>query len=344
MQGVVIHAPKDLRIEPVEVRTPGPGEVRVSIMAGGICGSDLHYYNHGGTATIRIREPMTLGHEVAGIMAEVGEGVTGLSVGTRVAVNPSRPCRRCEYCAAGMQNHCIDMHFIGSAMRMPHDQGGFRQSLTMRCEQMFPIVDAVTFGEAAMAEPLAVCLHAARIAGPLLGKKVLITGSGPIGVLTAICARLGGAREIVITDLHDFPLQIAGQCGATRTINLKTEPDAMPDYAAGKGYFDVHFEASGNPLALQQALPAIRPRGVVVQLGLGGEFAIPINALITREIQLLGSFRFDADFALAVDLLNSGRMNVKPLITAITPFEDARRAFENANDRSSAMKVQLSFS
>lgn len=344
MQGVIIHAPKDLRIEPVEVRKPGAGEVRVAIMAGGICGSDLHYYNHGGTATIRLHEPMALGHEVAGIVAEVGEGVTNLSVGTRVAVNPSQPCGHCEYCATGMQNHCIDMHFIGSAMRVPHDQGGFRQSLTMRCEQMFPIADSVTFAEAAMAEPLAVCLHAAGIAGPLLGKTVLITGSGPIGVLSAICARLGGAREIVITDLHDFPLRIAGQCGATRTINLKTEPNAMHAYAEGKGHFDVHFEASGNQLALQQALPTIRPRGILVQLGLGGEFLIPINALITREIQMLGSFRFDADFALAVDLLNSGRIDVRPLITATLPFENADRAFENANDRSSAMKMQLSFS
>ncbi|MBP7002694.1 L-idonate 5-dehydrogenase [Amaricoccus sp.] len=343
MRGVILHAPKDLRIEPVAEEAPGPGQVRVAIRAGGICGSDLHYYNHGGTASIRIREPMALGHEIAGTIAEVGAGVEGLAPGMRVAVNPSRACGRCIYCQAGRQNQCLDMHFIGSAMRMPHDQGGFRQSLTVEAAQAVPIADALSFGEAAMAEPLAVCLHAARIAGPLIGRRVLITGAGPIGNLVVVAARLGGAREIVVTDLDPFALSIAERVGATTTLDLAADPEALAPYAAGKGVFDVHFEASGSQAALRGALPVVRPGGVVVQLGLGGDFALPINAIITKELQIRGSFRFHEEFELAVALMGQGLVDVRPVLTHTIPFEQAVEAFETANDRSVAMKVQLSF-
>lgn len=343
MRAVVLHAPKDLRIEERDPQKPGPGEVRVAIKAGGICGSDLHYYNHGGTATIRLREPMIPGHEIAGVIAEIGEGVTGLAVGTGVAVNPGLACGHCRHCLAGMQNHCTDMHFMGSAMRFPHDQGGFRQSVTVRATQAIPLAHGTSLEEAAMAEPLAVCLHAVRIAGPLLGKRVLVTGAGPIGALMTILARLGGARDIVVTDLGAFPLGIASNCGATRTINVREEPEALAGYAADKGYFDICFEASGSEIALQQALPTMVPQGTVVQLGLGGQFALPINAIITREIRLLGSFRFHSEFTEAVDLLGSGRIDVRPLITATLPFEDAPAAFTLACQRDNALKVQLTF-
>jgi L-idonate 5-dehydrogenase len=343
MRGVIIHAPKDLRIEPVPRVPPGPGEVRVAIQAGGICGSDLHYYNHGGTAAIRIREPMALGHEIAGAIAEVGPGVEHLTVGTRVAVNPSRPCSRCAYCQAGMQNECLDMHFVGSAMRMPHDQGGFRQSLTVEAAQAVPIAETLSLAEAAMAEPLAVCLHAARVAGPLIGKRVLITGAGPIGTLLVVCARLGGAREIVATDINPFPLSIARRCGATSALNLSDDPEALAPYAAGKGVFDVHFEASGNEAALRGALAVVRAGGIIVQLGLGGDFALPINAIITKELQIRGSFRFHEEFELALDLMGRGLVDVKPLLTHTISFEEAVQAFETAGNRNIAMKVQLAF-
>lgn len=343
MRGVIIHAPKDLRVEPIAVVAPDHDEVRVAIKAGGICGSDLHYYNHGGTAAIRIREPMALGHEIAGTIVEVGAGVEGLTPGVRVAVNPSRPCGRCLYCRRGMHNECLDMHFIGSAMRMPHDQGGFRQSLTVGVAQAVPIADTLSFGEAAMAEPLAVCLHAAHVAGPLLGQRVLITGAGPIGNLLAIVAKLGGAREIVVTDLNPFALKIARRCGATATLNLTDNPEALAPWAVDKGVFDVHFEASGSQHALRGALAVVRPGGAIVQIGLGGDFALPINAIITKELRLLGSFRFDEEFALAVALMGSGAVDVNPVLTHTIPFDRAAEAFETANDRDHAMKVQISF-
>jgi L-idonate 5-dehydrogenase len=342
--GVVIHAPKDLRIEAVPPIAPGPGEVRVAIEAGGICGSDMHYFNHGGFGTVRIREPMVLGHEIAGTVVEVGPDVAAISPGMRVAVNPSRPCGHCRYCREGMRNECLDMHFIGSAMRFPHAQGGFRQSLTVRAEQAVPIAETVSMAEAAMAEPLSVCLHAATQAGPLQGKRVLVTGCGPIGVLCVAVARHAGAAEIVATDIADYPLSIATQVGATRGLNTGEDPEALASYKADKGTFDVLFECSGNERALAGALDAVRPGGIVVQVGLGGDMKLPINLIVAKELQLRGTFRFDREFALAVELMGRGQIDVRPLLSATVPFRNARDAFDLAQDRSRAVKVQLTFS
>ncbi len=343
MRGVIIHAPKDLRVEEVEVPTLGARDVRVRIEAGGICGSDLHYYHHGGFGTVRLQQPMALGHEIAGTVDAVGSEVTRVRPGTRVAVNPSQPCEACRYCRMGLRNHCLDMRFMGSAMRFPHVQGGFRQKITINEEQAVPIAPGMTMAEAAMAEPLAVCLHAARQAGSLSGARVLVTGCGPIGTLAVVAARHGGAAEIVATDVTSYPLSLARRVGASRTINVAEDADALAPYRAAKGTFDVLFEASGNEAALRGALDAVRCGGIVVQLGLGGDMKLPINVIVTKELQLRGTFRFDEEFRLAVDLMGEGAVDVKPLLTETLPFERATEAFELASDRSRAMKVQLAF-
>ncbi len=343
MLGVVIHAPHDLRVEPMPAPLPAAGEVLVRIHAGGICGSDLHYYHHGGFGNVRLLQPMVLGHEIAGIVEEVGSGVTHLHRNQRVAVNPSLPCGTCKFCQGGQQRHCLDMHFLGSAMRFPHVQGGFRQQMAVPAHLALPIPDSVTMAEAAMAEPLSVALHAARQAGPLLGKRVLVTGCGPIGSLTVLAARYAGAAEIVATDLSPFTLGFAERCGATATLNVGQNPDALSAYTADKGYFDIMFEASGNGAALRGALDAMRPGATIVQVGLGGEVTLPLNALVAKELQLRGTFRFDQEFPLALELMATRRLDVRPLITETMPIADADTAFRLASDRNRAMKVQLAF-
>jgi len=163
MKAVVIHAAKDLRIEEREARKPGQGQVEIAIKAGGICGSDLHYYHEGGFGVIRVKQPMILGHEVAGMVTSVGAGVTDLVPGDRVAISPSLPCNQCEYCLKGLQNHCLDMRFYGSAMRMPHVDGAFAEAVVAEATQCHKIADGVSFGEAAFAEPFAVTLHAVQL-------------------------------------------------------------------------------------------------------------------------------------------------------------------------------------
>ncbi|MCA1375634.1 MULTISPECIES: L-idonate 5-dehydrogenase [unclassified Bradyrhizobium] len=343
MRAVVIHAPKDLRIDNYADPAPGPGEVRVKIANGGICGSDLHYYHHGGFGVVRIQQPMALGHEIAGVVADVGDGVANVRPGTRVAVNPSKPCGACLHCQEGMRNQCLDMRFLGSAMRFPHVQGGFREFITVDATQAVPISDKLSLAEAAVAEPLAVCLHAGKQAGPLLGKRVLITGCGPIGALMILVSRFGGASEIFVTDVADAPLAVAKKLGATHAINVATNATALDPWRAGKGVFDTLFEASGNQAALRTALDVLRPGATLVQLGLGGEMTLPINTIVAKELQLRGTFRFDPEFELAVRLMGDGLIDVKPLITATMPFENAAAAFELASDRAQSMKVQLTF-
>lgn len=341
MKAVIIHAAKDLRIEEREAGTPGPGQVGIAIGTGGICGSDLHYYNHGGFGTVRVKHPMVLGHEVAGTVTAVGPGVETVAVGDRVAVSPSLPCNKCEYCLKGQQNHCLDMRFYGSAMRNPHVDGAFRQELVAEASQCQKLADGVSLAEGAFAEPFAVTLHAVNRAGSLLGKRVLVTGSGPIGALCVVAARAHGAREIIVTDVLDGPLAYALRVGADRTINVASSPEQLAALAAGKGTMDVMFEASGNAAALSAGLAALRPRSTLVQLGLGGDIALPQNIVVGKEIEIRGSFRFHEEFALAVDLINARRVDVRPLISDTFPLEDAVRAFELASDRARSMKVQL---
>jgi len=343
MKAVVIHSAKDLRVEEREIETASPGQVDIAIEAGGICGSDLHYYNHGGFGTVRVREPMILGHEVAGRVVALGSGVSHLAVGDRVAVSPSRPCNSCVYCLKGQQNHCLNMRFYGSAMPMPHIQGAFRQRLVAEAWQCHKVNEGISINEAAFAEPFAVTLHAVSRAGSLQGKRVLVTGCGPIGVLSIIAARLHGASEVVATDVMDAVLAKAKLIGADRTINVASEPDALNAYTPNKGYFDVHFEASGNERAVRSGLEVLKPRGTLVQLGLGGDISLPQNTIVAKEIEMKGTFRFHEEFGQAVDLINQKRVDFSPLLSEIYPVGDAVKAFEVAGDRSRSMKVQLSF-
>jgi L-idonate 5-dehydrogenase len=209
--------------------------------------------------------------------------------------------------------------------------------------QCHRLADDVSLAEGALCEPFAVTLHAVRRAGSLLDKRVLITGSGPIGVLCALAARAHGAREVIVVDVVDAPLAYALKLGADRVINSAADPEALRALAAGKGTMDVMFEASGNGAALASGLAALRPASVLVQLGLGGEITFPQNMVVNKEVDIRGSFRFHGEFALAADLINRRRVDVRPLISETMPLGDAVAAFELASDRKRSMKVQIAF-
>lgn len=343
MKAVVIHQALDLRIEDRADETVGAGQIAVAIKRGGICGSDLHYYKHGGFGVIRLKEPMVLGHEVAGEVTALGEGVTNVKVGDVVALNPSRPCNTCEYCLRGQQAHCLNILFYGSAMRFPHVQGAFQQSIVALASQAHKVADGVSIEEAAFAEPFAVTLHAIVRAGSLANKRVLVTGCGPIGALAIVAARAHGAQDIVATDVSDFTLALASKVGADATVNVAKDSDAMNKFKANKGSFDVMIEASGNEAALHMGFEVLRPRSVLIQLGLGGNISVPQNMIVSKEIEIRGSFRFNEEFGLAVDMINKARVDLKPLLTEVIPLSEAKRAFDLAGDRSRAMKVQIGF-
>ena len=343
MKSIVVHAQRDIRIEERRKPEPGAGEVLVRIERGGICGSDLHYYQHGGFGPIRIREPMILGHEVSGSIDTIGPGVSGLKAGDRVAVSPSRPCYRCDYCLEGRHNHCIHMRFYGSAMPFPHIQGAFSEYIVADQRQC-ALATGLSAEEAAVAEPLAVVLHAVNRAGGLVGKRVLVTGCGPIGQLCVLVARAAAAAEIVATDVAPFTLELAKNIGADHIYNVANAPSALRQYDDDKGHFDVHLECSGVAAALTDAVPALRPGAIIMQLGLGGDMRLPMQAITAKEIEIRGSFRFHAEFFTAVDLMRSKRLDVTPLITHKIPLDHAVEAFDLAGDRNQAIKVQIAFS
>jgi L-idonate 5-dehydrogenase len=280
---------------------------------------------------------MILGHEVAGTVVEVGPGARNVSVGMRVAVNPALPCRACAECCSGRGNLCSNVYFFGSASRFPHVQGAFAEVFLAQDSQCVPISDRLPFAVAACAEPLAVCLHAVRRAGDLLGKRVLVTGAGPIGLLTLMAAKTSGASEVVITDRVDAPLEIAMRLGASRTINISGGEEI-------EGEFDVAIEAAGALPALTTCLQKVRRGGRVVQLGSlppEANSLLQLPALVTREVELVGSFRFYEEYALAVRLLESGVIDPTPLLSGAMPLSEAVRAFELASDRRRAVKVSL---
>ena len=343
MKAIVCHAPEDLRLDNFDTDALGAHQLQVDVAYGGICGSDLHYYQHGGFGTVRIKEPMVLGHEVSGIVRVVGSAVQSFKAGQRIAISPSRPCGQCQYCQKGQHNHCLDMRFFGSAMRFPHVQGAFRQILVIDASQAHPLNDSLSLSLAALAEPLSVGLHAIQRAGSVFGKQVLVTGCGPIGTLLIGALRRAGAARIVAVDIADKPLECARAMGADETINIAKHSEALAPFAVNKGVFDVMFEASGNDRALRSGLDVVAPRGVIVSIGLGGDSTLPLNQLVGKELELRGTFRFHEEFAVAVRFLNEGLIDGRPVISHVMDFDDAIHAFELASDKSQAMKVQINF-
>ncbi|TLU74128.1 L-idonate 5-dehydrogenase [Lichenicoccus roseus] len=343
-----LHAAHDLRLEEVAERPLAPGEARVRVAMGGICGSDLSYYNKGGVGDFSVREPLTLGHEVSGVVAELAGdplqlAVPGLAVGARVAINPSRPCLHCQACRAGRSNLCRNMRFLGSAALMPHVQGAFSETVVVRADQCVPVPDSMSLTLAACAEPLAVALHAVHRAGELTGRHVLVAGAGPIGLLCVVSALFAGAASVTVTDLFERPLEIAREMGAARTIDVRADPAALEQAATDLGGFDVALEATGASASLIGMPSLMRPGGRIVQLGMlpKGGVPLPANLLMAREIDLVGSFRFHEEFGMAVAALAGGRIEIGPILSGTVPLARADEAFQLAGDRQRAIKVHL---
>jgi L-idonate 5-dehydrogenase len=333
-----IHGALDLRVGPDPVPQPGPGQVRLSLGAGGICGSDLHYFKEGKVGAFVVREPLIPGHEASGIVDAIGEGVSRVKVGQKVAINPSHACGKCDYCRAGRGNLCRSMFFLGSASVFPHAQGMFREKFIMGENQLTPIHEEhISLGEIACAEPLSIGLHAVHRAGPILGETVLVTGGGTIGCMTVIGARLAGAAKIIVCDVNDRALQMAKQVGADETIRTdQVSPESLADLA------EVSFECAGAVPALLTCLKTTRRGGRIIQVGtLPAEVTIPANNIMARELDYRGVFRAHQAFDWAVQAIRSRRVDVRPLITAQLPLSKSREAFELALDKNRSTKVQL---
>lgn len=333
-----IHAKDDMRVEPADMPAVGPGEVLLKLGAGGICGSDLHYYFEGRNGSFVVREPLIPGHEASAVVAGVGPGVTRVKLGDKAAVSPSHACGRCAYCREGREQLCINMKFLGSASLFPHIQGMFSEFFVLGERQCYPVDSDVSLGELAFAEPLAVALHAIARGGDLLGRSVLITGAGTIGCLTVLAARLAGAAKITVSDILDRPLAQAKRIGADATLHAARDADAL---AAPQ--FDVAYEVSGSFAALKTCVAAAKRGATIVQVGTLPHEPLPfvINELMAKELDLRGAFRWGIEFDWAVDYLSSRKVDVRPLLSGQYPLANAVEAFQAAADKNRSTKVQL---
>ncbi|MER6124964.1 L-idonate 5-dehydrogenase [Streptomyces sp. NPDC001795] len=339
MLGCVIHGRGDLRVDELPVPEPGPGQALVAVRYGGVCGSDLHYWRHGGVGDFRLEEPMVLGHEVVGAVVAYGDGASGPAVGTAVAVHPATPCRVCPECVDGRPNVCRDTRYLGSAARVPHVQGGFAARVAVPAEQVRPLPAGLGLRRAALAEPLSVAVHAVRRAGDVAGRHVLVTGAGPIGCLVVAAAKAAGAARVTVTDLLPQALRFAAAAGADTLVRADDPHDAGWPVEA-----DVAIEASGVAAGLDTCLRLVRRGGVVVQLGMlpPGQSPFAGNLVVSREIELRGAFRFDSEFDAALDLL-AAEPAFDALVSAVVPVRESESAFALAADRSRSCKVLLDF-
>ncbi|MGP4132297.1 L-idonate 5-dehydrogenase [Pantoea tagorei] len=341
VKAVMVKGVHDVSVEPQSI-TWDEEQVLVRVERGGICGSDIHYFQHGKAGMSVLKSPMVLGHEFVGVI-EQAPPASGLRAGQNVAVNPSQPCQQCEICRSGKQNLCRSMRFMGSAQFFPHVNGGFAQYVVVNPQQCVPYAEHADAKLIAFAEPLAVCIHALKQAGNLTGKRVLVTGAGPIGCLIIAAALVSGATEVIATDISESCRALAMTMGASAAHDPRDEIISAY-WATDGGMFDVCFEASGAAAAIASVVAYTRPAGIIVQLGMGtAEVNYPIGPLLVKEIQLRGSFRFIGEFTTAVRWLESGKINPLPLLSAEFNMIDVVTALEMASDKNRAAKVQLTF-
>ncbi|PSP83334.1 alcohol dehydrogenase [Halobacteriales archaeon QS_1_68_17] len=331
MQAAVLSEPGKLKLEERARPEPGPGEVLVAVGEVGICGSDVHYYEHGRIGDYVVEEPLVLGHESAGEVVAAGADVSGVEPGDRVALEPGVPCRRCAHCKRGEYHLCPDVTFMAT----PPDDGAFAEYVAWPADFAYPLPDAVSLREGALCEPLSVGIHACRRGGVGSGDAVLITGCGPIGLTVMEAARAAGATDVVVSDVVGSKLDLAADRGADRTVNVAEESldDAVADVTGGAGV-DVVVEASGAPAAVGSAFDAVRRGGTVVLVGLADEAEIPIDVLdvIDSELDVHGSFRYANTYDVAVDLLAAGRVDVAGIVDFEMGLAAVDDAFRRAMD------------
>lgn len=311
MRAVVVHGAGDVRVEERPDPVAGPGEVVVAMEWGGVCGSDVSYWRHGGSGTAVLRDPLVLGHEVAGRVATTGPGVTGWEPGTPVTVHPASPGEGSVLPPrlAGRTNLHSRVRYLGSAAFHPHTDGGFSELRAVPAHQLRRLPDGVSTERGALAEPLAVAMHAVNRAGDVRGRDVLVNGAGPIGCLVVAAVRLAGAASVTAADLSASSLAVAKELGADRILDLGAG-DRLPDDC------ELVLEASGAPGALGGVLRATARGGTLVQVGNlpGTPAPAALGDLVTREITWVGAYRFVEEIGDALDAL-AGGLDVSGVVT-----------------------------
>jgi L-iditol 2-dehydrogenase len=336
---LVLNKIDDLRLEPFPVNEPKDGEVLLEMQSVGICGSDVHYWRRGCIGDFVVRAPMVLGHESSGKVIKVGPNVKNLKPGDRVTIEPGVPCRRCDFCRSGRYNLCADIVFLAT----PPVHGSIARYHTHAADFCFKLPDHVSYEEGAFCEPLSVGVHACRRAGVSIGSKVLITGAGPIGLVSMLAAKAMGADTIIMTDISQSRLDFAKSLGANYIVlaegDSQTTAQRIVETLGTQP--NISVECSGAESSIQTTFYATVSGGVVVLVGLGRPLAsLPIVNAAVREIDIRGVFRYANCYPAALSLIASGRIDVKPLITHRYTIDQSVQAFEMA-ESGQAIKVMI---
>ncbi|KZV95735.1 GroES-like protein [Exidia glandulosa HHB12029] len=352
----VLYGPKDLRLETRPIHAPQEGQVQVAVVSTGLCGSDHHYYTHGRNGDFALKAPLVLGHEAGGVVTAIGPGVSGFKVGQRVAIEPGIPCsssshaKKCRYCLDGRYNLCNNMRFCSSAKTFPHLDGTLQGFMNHPADRLFPLPEACTFDQAALAEPLSVVMHASRRANFVQGQSVVVFGVGAIGALACALAKAQGASRVCAIDINPARLDFVKSRGfADETMCLprggggaggapvedpikraaKTANAALAHFDEAGG-FDVVYECSGAEPCIQMGIYCARPGGKLCLVGMGTpNLNMPLGAAALREVDVVGVFRYHDTWPAALSLLASGRLDgIEDLISHRLPLHRAREAFE----------------
>jgi L-iditol 2-dehydrogenase len=321
----------DLRIADHPMPSPGPGEVLVQVGSVGICGSDVHYYEHGRIGDFVVESPMVLGHEAGGVVVDCGPGATALQVGQRVAVEPGVPCNHCDQCRRGSYNLCPNVRFFAT----PPIDGALARYVTVHEAFAHPVPDSLSDDAAALIEPLSVGIWANRRAATGIGARVLVTGAGPIGVLAALTARAAGAGWVGLADVHPARLKAAEGFAVDDVIDAREDVD----YADFRP--DVLLECTGAPPVVTTGIKALQPLGRAVLVGMGpsAEQSLPVQAIQNRELSVTGTFRYAHTYPDAIALVAGGRIDLDALVGARLPLADSERALQMGKTDPAVLKT-----
>lgn len=323
----VLHGVNDLRIDELPIPDPKPWEVLIRTKSVGICGSDIHYWKHGKIGNFIIKSPLILGHETSGFVESVGSDVTNLAPGDRIAIEPGIPCKRCFACISGRYNLCPDVHFLAT----PPVHGSLTSYFTHSADFCYRLPDQVSWDEGLLLEPLSVGIHACRRGGMQPGSKVLVMGAGPIGLVTMLAAKALGATSVVSTDINESRLNVATSLGADLVVDANHD-DLAQVILDSFGPVDLSIDCTGAESAVSAAILATQAGGRVVLVGLGQDrMSLPIVDAATREVDLVGIFRYVNTYPTALNLLISGKLDVSTLATHHFPIEEIVPAFEVAD-------------
>ncbi len=318
MRVCVLHAPRDVRIEQRPVPSPAPDEVLVQVGSVGVCGSDVHYYEHGRIGDFVVRDPLVLGHEAGGRVVAVGSQVSSRRIGERVSLEPGVPCRRCAQCRRGAYNLCPDIRFFAT----PPVDGAFCEYVTLAADFAYPVPDALSDDAAGLVEPLSVGVWANRKAGTVAGSRLLVSGAGPVGLLVTQVARALGAGEVVVADIDAGRRALAERLGATATL----DPASTSPTEAGVEV-DAFVDCSGVPAAVAAGVPAVRAGGSVVLVGMGAdELTLPVSLIQTRELAVTGTFRYANTWPGAIALAANGDVDLDALVTGHVDLDHAEES------------------